>query len=235
MTYAHRDHIFDADTHMMEPAYWLSEFADEKTKPFITPLGAKHPEALVKAEQALEAYYKRQADPQLLAELEASFMSMAQKGFVSLGAFDRDERKRINDLLGFDGHIVFPTTSFDQVQGATQPDVFAGSVEALNPGGLHYFCETDKRMLPAAYVPFRFGPEAALKHVESAINQDFSVIMIDTVAPAGTRAFTHPDFDPVWARIQDAELAVTIHVGYRRWLGPCTSLVLQQRWQRSRP
>lgn len=212
MTYAHRDHIFDADTHMMEPAYWLSEFADKKTKPFITPLGAKHPEALAKAEQALEAYHKRQADPQLLAELEASFMSMAQKGFVSLGAFDRDERKRINDLLGFDGHIVFPTTSFDQVQGATQPDVFSGSVEALNRG-LHYFCEADKRMLAAAYVPFRFGPEAALGHVESAITQDFSVIMIDTVAPAGTRAFTHPDFDPVWARIQDAELAVTIHVG----------------------
>ena len=80
MTYAHRDHIFDADTHMMEPAYWLSEFADKKTKPFITPLGEKHPEALVKAEQALEAYHKRQADPQLLAELEASFMSMAQRG-----------------------------------------------------------------------------------------------------------------------------------------------------------
>ena len=54
MSYAHREGIYDADTHMMEPAYWLSEFADKKTKPFTTPLGAKHPEALVKAEQALE-------------------------------------------------------------------------------------------------------------------------------------------------------------------------------------
>jgi hypothetical protein len=110
---------------------------------------------LVKAEQALEAYHKRQADPQLLAELEGSFMSMVQTGFVSLGEFDRDERKRINDLLGFDGHIVFPTTSFDQIQGATQPAAFAVSVEALNRG-LHYFCETDKRILPAPYLPFRF-------------------------------------------------------------------------------
>ena len=63
MSYAHREGIYDADTHMMEPAYWLSEFADEKTKPFITPLGAKHPEALVKAEQALEAYQATSRSP----------------------------------------------------------------------------------------------------------------------------------------------------------------------------
>jgi hypothetical protein len=167
---------------------------------------------LVKAEQALEAYHKRQADPQLLAELEGSFMSMVQTGFVSLGEFDRDERKRINDLLGFDGHIVFPTTSFDQIQGATQPAAFAVSVEALNRG-LHYFCETDKRILPAPYLPFRFESKDPLDHVASVIKQDFSMIMIDRVAPAVARAFTQPDFDPAWARIQDAELAVTIHVG----------------------
>ena len=212
MTYAHRTDIYDADTHMMEPAHWLTDFADHKTKALITPLGVKHPDALLKAEQALQEYRERQADPAVLAQLESSFMSMTQKGFRSLGAFDREERKQVNDMLGFRGHIVFPTAAFDQVQGASKPEVFAGSVEALNRG-LRYFCETDSRMYAAAYVPFRHGPQAAMAHLQQAIKNDFAVIMIDTVAPAGSKAFTHPDFDPVWARIQEADLAITIHVG----------------------
>ena len=64
---------------MMEPAYWLSEFADEKTKPFITPLGAKHPEALVKAElERFEGLPQATSRSNFLQELEASFMSMVQ-------------------------------------------------------------------------------------------------------------------------------------------------------------
>ena len=129
-----------------------------------------------------------------------------------MGAVSRDERKRINDLLGFDGHNMFPDLSFDQVQGATQPDVFSGSVEALNRG-LHYFCETDKRMLPAAYMPFRFGPEAALVHMYGVSHQTRLLSDYDRYGRTCRPARFTIQFDPVWARIQDAELAVTIHVG----------------------
>lgn len=212
MTYAHRDDIYDADTHMMEPPYWLAEFADSKTRSQLAPLGFNNPEALKKAETALEEYHRRQADPALMAKLEASFMAMEQKGFRSIGAFDSAERSRVNDLLGFKAHIVFPTTAFDQVQGSPSPEVFAGSVLALNRG-LASFCEPDSRMHPAAYIPFRDGPEQALVYLDAAIKQGFTIVMIDSIAPAGSRAFTHPDFDPVWAKIQDADLAITIHVG----------------------
>ena len=212
MVYAHRADIYDADTHMMEPPTWLAEFADAKLRPHLTPFGQSKPAAIEKAEQALAGFAKRQQSPDLAAEIEASFMAMQHKGFQGLGAWDRDERVRVNDLLGFNAHIVFPTAAFDQVQGARDPEIFAGSVQALNRG-LASFCATDARMHPAAYIPFRHGPELAMTYLDAAIAQDFTVVMIDTIAPQGSKSFTHPDFDPIWAKIQDADMAITIHVG----------------------
>ena len=212
MVYAHRADIYDADTHMMEPPTWLAEFADAKLRPHLTPFGQSKPAAIEKAEQALAGFAKRQQNPDLAAEIEAHFMAMKHKGFQGLGAWDRDERVRVNDLLGFNAHIVFPTAAFDQVQGARDPEIFAGSVHALNRG-LASFCATDARMHPAAYIPFRHGPELAMTYLDAAIAQDFTVVMIDTIAPQGAKAFTHPDFDPIWAKIQDADMAITIHVG----------------------
>jgi hypothetical protein len=43
MTYAHRNDIYDADTHMMEPPTWLAEFADAKLRPHLTPFGQGNP------------------------------------------------------------------------------------------------------------------------------------------------------------------------------------------------
>ena len=212
MVYAHRADIYDADTHMMESPTWLAEFADAKLRPHLTPFGQSNPAAIEKAEQALAGFAKRQQSPDLAAEIEASFMAMQHKGFQGLGAWDRDERVRVNDLLGFNAHIVFPTAAFDQVQGARDPEIFAGSVQALNRG-LASFCATDARMHPAAYIPFRHGPELAMTYLDAAIAQDFTVVMIDTIAPQGSKSFTHPDFDPIWAKIQDADMAITIHVG----------------------
>ena len=212
MVYAHRADIYDADTHMMEPPTWLAEFADAKLRPHLAPFGQSKPAAIEKAEQALAGFAKRQQNPDLAAEIETHFMAMKHKGFQGLGAWDRDERVRVNDLLGFNAHIVFPTAAFDQEQGARDPEIFAGSVQALNRG-LASFCATDARMHPAAYIPFRHGPELAMTYLDAAIAQDFTVVMIDTIAPQGAKAFTHPDFDPIWAKIQDADMAITIHVG----------------------
>ena len=212
MIYAHRNDIYDADTHMMEPPTWLAEFADAKLRPHLAPFGHGKPATQEKAALALAGFERRQNDANVYAEIEQSFMAMKHKGFQGLGAWDRDERVRVNDLLGFKAHIVFPTTAFDQVQGAKTPEIFAGSVQALNRG-LASFCETDARMHPAAYIPFRHGPEAAMDYLDAALALNFSVVLIDTIAPQGARAFTHPDFDPIWAKIQEADMAITIHVG----------------------
>ena len=85
-------------------------------------------------------------------------------------------------------------------------------MRALNRG-LSDFCKDDIRLFGCAYIPLGLGPNKALKFLKEAINSNFSVVLIDTIAPIEGISFTHPDYDKVWSLIQEADLAITLHVG----------------------
>ena len=212
MTYAHRKNIYDADTHMMEHPEWIYNFADKDIKEHLEPIVEGDEDVLKRIDQALANFELRQSSPSILKKAKEQFMGWNHKGWEGLGAFNAEERKIANDLLGFNAHIVFPTSAFDQVLAAKEDRIILGGVEALNRG-MASFCSVDSRMYGAAYIPFAFGEGIALKLLKDAISQGFSVIMIDTIAPKGKKAFTHPDFDIVWQEIQDNDVAITLHVG----------------------
>ena len=212
MTYAHRKDIYDADTHMMEHPEWIYNFADKDIKEHLEPIVEGDEDVLKRIDKALANFELRQSSPSILQKAKEQFMGWNHKGWEGLGAFNAEERKIANDLLGFKAHIVFPTSAFDQVLAAKEDRIILGGVEALNRG-MASFCSVDSRMYGAAYIPFAFGEDIALKLLKDAISQGFSVIMIDTIAPKGKKAFTHPDFDIVWQEIQDNDVAITLHVG----------------------
>jgi predicted TIM-barrel fold metal-dependent hydrolase len=212
MTYAHRKDIYDADTHMMEHPEWIYNFADRDIKEHLEPIVEGNEDVLKRIDQALANFELRQSSPSILQKAKEQFMGWNHKGWEGLGAFNAEERKIANDLLGFKAHIVFPTSAFDQVLAAKEDRIILGGVEALNRG-MASFCSVDSRMYGAAYIPFAFGEDIALKLLKDAISQGFSVIMIDTIAPQDKKAFTHPDFDIVWQEIQDNDVAITLHVG----------------------
>ena len=212
MPYAHRPDICDADTHMMERPDWIFEFADSAIRSRLAPFVGGREESLAVIDDAIARFDHRRANAAATAEAEADFMSMRHKGWHGLGAFDGEERRRANDLLGFQASIVFPTSAFNQVIAATEPDVLIGGVRALNRG-LASFCSADPRNLGAAYLFLGMGPDMALVLLEEIIAAHFRVVVIDTIAPAGGLGFTHPDYNRVWARIVEANLAVTLHVG----------------------
>ena len=212
MTYAHREQIYDADTHMMERPDWIAEFSDSAIKPHLQPFVGGKEEILKQVDAAIKSFKERASNQDISNKANKNFMSMEHKGWNGLGAFDSKERKLANDLLGFDAYILFPTSSFNQVIAAKEQKILMGGIQALNRG-LATFCKEDKRMFPTAYIPLGLGPDIAKKYVDEAISMDFSVILIDTVAPKGQISFTHPDYNTFWATVQDADLSVTLHVG----------------------
>ena len=212
MKYAHRDDIYDADTHMMERPDWIYEFADKDIRENLEPIAEGNEQTLSTIDKAIESFKKRQSSQAALDKAKQEFMGWKHKGWDGLGAFDANERKLANDLLGFKGNIVFPTSAFDQVLAAKEDSVILGGIKALNKG-MASFCEIDSRMYGAAYIPFNFGEEVALKYLKDAIKNNFSVILIDTIAPEGCKAFTHPDYDVVWQEIQNSDITITLHVG----------------------
>ena len=212
MTYAHRKQIYDADTHMMERPDWIAEFSDSTIKPYLEPFVGGKEEILKQIDTAIKSFKERTSNQDISTKANKNFMSMEHKGWNGLGAFDSKERKLANDLLGFDAYILFPTSAFNQVIAAKEQKILMGGIQALNRG-LATFCKEDKRMFPTAYIPLGLGPDIAKKFVEEAISMDFSVILIDTVAPKGQISFTHPDYNQFWSAVQNADLSVTLHVG----------------------
>ena len=212
MPYAHREDIYDADTHMMERPDWIYEFADKDIRDRLEPIVEGDEDTLKRIDDSIKKFNERQSSPEVLNKAKGEFMGWGHKGWDGLGAFDSNERILANDLLGFKGHIVFPTSAFDQVLASKEDQVVIGGVKALNRG-MASFCQDDPRMHGVAYIPFHFGEEVALSFLKDAINKNFSVVAIDTIAPVGSKSSTHPDFDPVWKVIEEADMAITLHVG----------------------
>jgi predicted TIM-barrel fold metal-dependent hydrolase len=112
--------------------------------------------------------------------------------------------------LGFDCQLIFPTGSFEQIM-QTPTSVRLEAVRAMNRGMLD-FCQ-DPRLLASAYVPFEFGPEIALELIAEAVANKVTAVLIDSIPASHQHSFTHPDFDVVWAALQEANIAVFLHVG----------------------
>jgi len=197
---------------MMERPDWIADFADPEIRSRLKPFVGNRKEPMQTIQDAVARFEQRKADVALAKETEADFMNMRYKGWHGLGAFDAEERAVANDLLGFQAHLVFPTEAFNQVIAADDQEVLIGGIRALNRG-MSSFCSVDPRMVGTAYVPLGQGPEITLMLLQEAIDADFRALLIDTVAPVGARSFTHPDYDPVWAKIQESDLAVTLHIG----------------------
>lgn len=212
MAYAHRDTIYDADTHMMETPDWIAQFAEPAIRDRLPTFGEGLPDFQRRTERAIAKHADRQRDPQARQALEAGFMRMENKGVDALGAFDPAERQRANDLLGFKAQIVFPTAAYNQVVAARDPEVLLGGVRALNCG-LRSYCAVDPRMIPITYLPLRCGPATSVELIEEALATGARIVAVDAIPADDGLAFTHPEFDAVWARIQEADLPIAVHVG----------------------
>ena len=209
-TYAAGRRIVDIDAHILEPKGWLRSYASAAAQDQIPELGEGDSNFNQLLDDSYRDYDQRKNDEILQSKLASEFMSMPRKGWMSLGGWDVDERRQALDLLGFDCQLIFPTGSFEQIM-QTPTSVRLEAVRAMNRGMLD-FCQ-DPRLLASAYVPFEFGPEIALELIAEAVANKVTAVLIDSIPASHQHSFTHPDFDVVWAALQEANIAVFLHVG----------------------
>jgi hypothetical protein len=88
MAYAEGRIYNDADAHIMEPANWLADYADPKTRALLKPLD------LSTAGKMAEHAAKGKFDASHWDEVEIEKNLMFIKGWEALGAFDPGERIR---------------------------------------------------------------------------------------------------------------------------------------------
>lgn len=204
-TYAGTRTIFDADSHVMELADFLDPFIDDGQRDRLRRGGMDALETVLAA--ATHKANKRRNDPAIAAEAEARLM--VDKGWSAMGAFDRNERTRVLDLLGFSGQLVFATFASAMFMGKDLDRHYAGS-SAQNLA-MADFCRDDPRLLPVAYVPLHDTARAVAVATE-AIDASCKAVMVPST-PAGDRAPTHPDLDPFWDLLAEADVPFVLHVG----------------------
>ena len=147
MTYAGTRDILDADSHLMELDGFLDPFIDPSIRGRLRRQSVEGLRPVL--EDATGRAEARRSDATKGAEAEERLL--VDKGWRAMGAFDREERSRVLDLLGFRGQLVFATFASALFAGKDLDRLYGGS-QAQNLA-MADFCSADPRLLPVAFVP----------------------------------------------------------------------------------
>jgi len=207
MPYAEGRRFFDADSHLMETPEWLASYAEPSFRDRIPgfSLGGTGPAAFV--EKMIARGRARAGNPAERPAHEAELMT--RKSWDAYGAFDRDDRRRALDALGFDAQLVFSTFAPGQADRAKDVDVTYAATRALTRGMLE-FCAGDPRLLPVTYVPVTV-PERAIAETRFALDAGVKGITLSPLPPA-THSITHPSLHPIYAMCEERGVPILFHV-----------------------
>ena len=211
MTYAQGRTCYDADSHIMELPDFLAEHADADMREALPRI--KVPRVGKLANLVDEAERRRAHDPAQIRELLAlgDQLISGPKGYMALGAFNRDERTQALDILGFAKQLVFATFSEGIAFNERLPiNQRYGAARAHNRA-MAEFCAADPRLMGVALLPLD-DPQASVKELDSVLKQGHKAVWVPH-RPCGGRSPGHNDLDPFWARLAEARVPFVLHVG----------------------
>jgi len=207
MGYACSRIMCDADSHIMETFDWLKSYADPDIRDSLP--GLKLGGAGRMAEKAIGKAQAARLDETLVKEQRANIIG-GSKGWAAYGAFDKNDRRKALDDLGFKRQLVFST--FAQTQFASEKDAKLryGGARAHNRA-MGDFCAGDSRLMGIAVVPLD-TPELAVEEIKNAAKFGDKAVWVNA-APAGGRSPGHGDLDPVWQTLVELGLPFMLHIG----------------------
>ncbi len=131
---------------------------------------------------------------------------------------DMDARVRFLDTEGIDYQVVYPTLGLLWEGGVEDSALADALCRAYNTWAFELCAPYKARLFPAAHISLR-APQLAVAELERVAKLGARTIFV-AAAPVGGRSFGHPDFDPIWAAVQDLDLSVGIHlVGHSHYTG----------------
>lgn len=214
MTYAQQRRIIDVDSHLIELDDFLRNAARSTDLPLLQNMDEQQvlPVVHERLRSGKENFHKRQNDPAVMTDYEENILDNSVSGWSRLGAFDPQERSRAVDLFGYELQWVLPTFSFHQVAHTDKPEELEAGARTLNRA-MGQFCAHDDRLKAVGYLPLTLGPTKALALMNQGFEDGCYTFMVDTNEPDDDKpSFTHPNFDPVWARYCEANIPFGIHV-----------------------
>lgn len=206
--------FYDADSHIMELPDFLKRYADPGLRDEIPEVS--YAASLVTDEEVavIVGQGGRHSPEHVAAQVAlGDRLIESSKEIQALGAFDRDDRSRALDLLGFKKQLVFATHSVAlpfSASSKVSPELRYGAARAHNRH-MADFCGADPRLLGVAIVPLD-EPELAIAELDAAIAAGLKAVWVPH-RPPFERSPGHLDFDPFWARLAESGTPFLLHVG----------------------
>ena len=215
MTYAGSRVLYDADSHIMELPDFLRKYADPAIRNDVPEVS--YSASLVTDEEV--AIIMNQggvhSDEHISEQVAMGDTLIAKsKEIQGLGAFNRDDRSVAMDMLGFKKQLVFATHSLRlpfSASSKVDPILRYGATRAHNRH-MADFCGNDDRLMGVAAIPLT-DPDMAIAELDWILSNDAHEAVWIPHTHAGGRSPGHVEFDPFWARLEEAGMAFVLHVG----------------------
>ena len=204
--------VVDADSHVLEPPGLWREYLEPEYR-----------------ERAIEIVTGPGGMEQLVMDGEVIMpMGLAGLGGVELDAralfadpalryldgaprasMDTDARIALLDDWGVDAGVVFPTIGilWDKED---DPALAMAYARAYNRWQWDFAKPRLDRIVPIAHVPL-YDPDLALEELRRCLELGFRGMFVAPEPVCGRRP-SHPDFDPLWALLEEAGLPFCLHV-----------------------
>ncbi len=124
-------------------------------------------------------------------------------------SYDTAARVALLDEWGVDAGVVFPTIGilWDKPD---DPELAMAYARAYNNWQWDFASPALARIIPIAHVPL-YDVELAAAELDRCLGLGFKGMFLAPEPVCGKRP-SHPDFDPLWARLVEADLPVCIHL-----------------------
>ena len=207
-----RSLVVDMDSHVMEPPDLWQNYLEPKYR-----------DRAIRIEQGADGTETLMMDDKVILAGRLAALGGAEhdalQAFTDPGltyldgcpkaSYDTDARVRLLNEWGVDMGAVFPTTGilWDKED---DPELAMAYARAYNNWQWDFASPALDRILPIAHIPL-YDVELAHRELERCLKLGFKGMFLAPEPVCGKRP-SHPDFDPIWQLLIDADLPICVHL-----------------------
>ncbi len=215
-----RFQVIDVDTHITEPAdTWTSRVSKKYIDkvPHIERIGGVD-QWVINGKPGLRPGIVNMAgfDGRAPVEFPSTYDEFHP------GGYDPHERIKYMDEQGIYAQVLYPNVGGFGAQRFLQMDdeaLMLTCVKAYNDFQSDWASVAPNRLIPVTSLPFWDVAKSVAEIERCAKKGHRSVLFPSQPQDFGFKPLAHPSWDPIWAAAQDANLAISFHLGSQEWIG----------------
>ena len=213
MTYAKDLELYDADSHIMELPDFLADYAEPSLREQLANISLTNAPPMSEPVEDIIARGRKHSSTHVAEILDlGDDILRGPRYHDALGAFDSSERTQAIDIIGVKRQLVFGSLGFFPALSPNDDLKFQyGAARAFNRA-LSDFARADDRMIGVGVTSLD-DPQRAIDELDFLLKQPGLGAVMIPHRLCGGRSPGHSELDPFWARLQEARMPFTLHVG----------------------